>query len=461
MDKFLIRGGKPLRGEIRVSGAKNACLPLMTAALLTDEPVTLENAPHLRDVEWMKFLLEHLGAKVEFANNTMRIDPSGFDTDFVPYDIMRRMRASMYAMGPMIARLGRARISLPGGCAIGERPIDIHLRGFDALGCALILRNGYVHAAHRGLRGATVSMAGKQGPSVGATCNVLMAATLADGETFLTDAACEPDVVQLGEMLRAMGAEIDGLGTRTIRVRGRAGRRLHGATMRIIPDRIEAATFLIAGAITGGDLTLTGARPDHLGAVIETLTRTGAEITDLGDGRLRVRAERPLRATNVQTAVYPGFPTDVQAPIMPLLALCQGESIVEDTIYADRFMHVPELRRLGADVRQEGNRVVVHGVKRLFGAPVMASDLRCGAALVVAGLAADDFTELLRVYHIDRGYEKIEEKLSAAGAAISRRPASEAVPEHETDMPPVFPPEFGFLPGKSGAPGTPSPSPAT
>lgn len=454
MDKYVIEGGNALRGEIRVSGAKNACLPLMTAALLSEEPTILHNAPHLRDVEWMKFLLGHLGCKVDFTANSMRIDPGSFDTDFVPYDIMRKMRASMYAMGPMIARLGRARISLPGGCAIGERPVDIHLRGFASLGCSIILRHGYVHAAHKGLKGATLSLAGPRGSSVGATCNVMMAAALAEGETVIHDAASEPEVAQLGEMLAAMGAEVGGLGTKTVRIRGR--KKLHGVELAIIPDRIEAATYLCAGAITGGDLTVVGVRPDHLTAVIETLRATGALIEDLGEGRLRVRGGEKRSPVRVRTEVYPGFPTDVQAPLMALLALCPGESVIEETIYPERFMHVPELRRLGADLGQENNLVWIRGVDQLCGAPVMASDLRCGAALVVAGLAARGTTDVLRIYHIERGYEQLEAKLQGAGARIYRRPDSQPVGELEVDLPPEFPPEFGFLPGA-----VPATNPAT
>lgn len=451
MDKFVIEGGKPLTGEITVSGAKNACLPLMTATLLSDEPSTLENAPHLRDVDWMKYLLEHLGARVEFERNVMRVDPGGFDTDFVPYDIMRKMRASMYAMGPMIARFGRARISLPGGCAIGERPVDVHLRGFEALGCKIALRHGYVHAAHNGLRGATVSMAGERGPSVGATCNIMMAAALAEGETVLTGAACEPEVVQLGEMLQMMGAEVHGLGNRVIRIRGQ--KKLKGVRIRVIPDRIEAATFLFAGAITRGDLVVNNAPPEHLHAVTDVLLRIGARVEYEGDCRFRVRGAERYRGAQIRTEVFPGFPTDCQAPLSALLTLCEGDSVIEETIYTERFKHIPELRRLGAKVRQEGASLCVSGVERLSGAPVMASDLRCGAALILAGLAAENTTEVLRVYHVDRGYEQIEKKLKKAGAVIQRTAMTEQTEENLMDSPPEFPAEFGFLPraAKPGA----------
>jgi UDP-N-acetylglucosamine 1-carboxyvinyltransferase len=450
MDKFVVEGGRPLSGEITVSGSKNACLPMMTAALLADEPTVIHNAPHLRDVEWMRFLLGHLGAQVSFESNTMRVNPGGFDTDFVPYDIMRKMRASMYAMGPMIARLGRARISLPGGCAIGERPVDIHLRGFHALGCKIVLRHGYVHAAHGGLKGATVSMGGPRGSSVGATCNLLMTAALAEGETVLLEAAREPEVVQLGEMLVAMGANIQGLGTDTVRVRGR--RKLRGVEISVIPDRIEASTFLIAGAMTGGDLVVRKVRPDHMAAVIQALRATGAEIDSDGDGNLRVRRPGRLHAHSIRTEVYPGFPTDVQAPFMALLALAKGDSVIEESIYMERFMHVPELRRLGANLRLEGATAFIHGSERLCGAPVMASDLRCGAALALATLAAQGPSEIRRGYHIDRGYEGLEAKLAAAGAQIARRPEKETAPEAEVDMPPEFPPELGFLPEPLGQP---------
>ncbi len=454
MDKFLIEGGASLRGEVSISGSKNACLPMMTAALLGDGPTTLRNAPHLRDIEWMKFLLGHLGAKVTFESNTMTIDPSGFDTDFVPWDIMRKMRASMYAMGPMIGRLGRARVSLPGGCAIGERPVDIHLRGFHALGCRLTLRSGYVHADHQGLRGAPVSMGGPRGSSVGATCNLLMVAVVAEGETVLTEAAMEPEVVHLGEMLGLMGADIAGLGTPTIRIRG--GKPLHGVDIAVIPDRIETATFLIAGIITNSDLVLRGVRPDHLETVIGLLQAMGGVITDLGGGCLQVRRGGNLQPAHVRTAVYPGFPTDVQAPLVPLLALCRGESSIEETIYTERFMHVPELRRMGADLRQEGGKVQIRGVSSLSGAPVMASDLRCGAALVLAALAAEGPSEIHRVYHIERGYEGIEMKLAGAGARILRRREEEPSAEAEVDLPPEYPPEYGFLPS-----GAATPHPAT
>jgi UDP-N-acetylglucosamine 1-carboxyvinyltransferase len=287
-------------------------------------------------------------------------------------------------------------------------------------------------------------MAGPKGSSVGATCNLFITACMAEGETVLTEAACEPEVVQLGEMLQAMGADIDGLGTPTVRIRG--GRPLHGVDLAIIPDRIEAATFLIAGAITDGDLVVRGTRPDHMTAVIEALAATGVEVSDLGGGDLRVRRAGPLRAHNILTDVYPAFPTDVQAPFMALLTLCEGESQVEEKIYTDRFMHVPELRRLGADIRQDGPRVTIRGVSHLSGAPIMASDLRCGAALVLAALAAEGKTDILRVYHIDRGYEKIEAKLHQAGGRIWRRSDEEPIAEGEVDMPPEFPPELGFMP---------------
>jgi UDP-N-acetylglucosamine 1-carboxyvinyltransferase len=420
MDMFVVEGGKPLRGTVRISGAKNACLPLMCAALLGRTPTTLRNVPDLRDIRSMQTLLDHVHVRVTLDRGTMTIDPTDFDTAFVPYDVMRKMRASMYAFGPMIARLGHAAVSMPGGCNIGDRPIDLHLRGFQALGVTIDERQGYIHAKHRGLVGADFSLRGAFGTSVGATANVLMAASLAKGRTIIRDAAREPEVTELANMLVAMGANISGIDTHTLTIEGVDS--LQGVEWDLMPDRIEAGTFAVAALATDGDVILDHVNPDHLTATIDALRRWGAEITTPGPGMLRVRRDpsRPPQPLHLVAETYPGLPTDIQAPLVALLGLTPGYSSLKDTIYPDRFLYVAELNRLGADMRRADATVHVSGVDAYEGAAVMASDLRAGAALVVASLAAAHESQIRRVYHIDRGYERIERKLAALGASIRR-----------------------------------------
>lgn len=428
MDMFQIEGARPLRGTVRISGSKNACLPLLTAALLTDQVSYIENVPDLRDIREMRKLIEHLGAKVTFNDGTMKIDPSGFSVDYVPYEVMRKMRASFYAMGPMLARLGKARVSLPGGCAIGDRPIDIHLRGFKALGCQLGRSAGYIHARHDGLIGTRLSLLGSNGTSVGATCNVMMASVLAQGTTIIDDAAREPEIVELGNFLNAMGARIDGHGTNSIRIIG--VEKLKGHTWSVQADRIEAATYAIGALMTHGDVILEKApRAEAMDAVLQVLETWGANLEWQGDS-LRVRRDksrkRPLQIT---TEPFPGFPTDVQPQLSALLCLTPGTSVVRETIYPERFMYVPELKRLGARIKSpEKGRIEIQGVPALEGAAVMSSDLRAGAALILAALAAHGTSQVRRIYHVERGYEKIEEKLRNLGACIQRIPETEVDP---------------------------------
>jgi UDP-N-acetylglucosamine 1-carboxyvinyltransferase len=418
VQKILVKGGRVLKGDVAVGGSKNATLPVMTAALLADGPSVLSNVPDLNDIRTMAEVLRQLGAKAEFKDHTLTVDPAGFSKEEAPYDLVRTMRASIYALGACLARLGRAKVSLPGGCAIGARPIDLHLKGIEQLGAKVSIRHGYVLAEAGRLKGAHIHLAGPHGPSVGATVNVLMAATAAEGETVIESASVEPEVTELVDFLKAMGCDIDGRGTPTLAVRG--GRPLKGCRYRVIPDRIEAGTFMMAAAITRGDVTLTGAQPQHLGAVVQKLRTVGVEVDFDGDAALRIRAGGDLRATDVLVAPYPGFPTDMQAQVMALLATVPGTSVITETIWENRFMHVLELNRMGADIHVDGNHAVVKGVKGLSGAPVMASDLRASAALILAGLVADGETLVQRIYHLDRGYERIEAKLSALGADIQR-----------------------------------------
>jgi len=425
MDMYQIEGAVPLAGTVRISGSKNACLPLLTASLLTDEPTVLESVPDLRDIREMRGLIEHLGARVSFENGRMEIDPSGVHRDFVPYEIMRKMRASFYAMGPMIARMGKARVSEPGGCAIGDRPVDLHIRGFKALGVQLARSQGYLHALSRGLAGARLSLLGKNGTSVGATCNVLMVAAVAQGTTVIDDAACEPEVVELARFLNAMGARVEGAGTHTLRIEG--VKKLRGTRWTVQPDRIEAATYAVATLMTHGDVTLENApAPEFIGSTLTALENWGAALQWKDERTLRVRREKAKkRPLQIVTEPFPGFPTDVQAPLTALLALTPGVSSLRDTIYPERFMHVPELKRLGARITPpEKGRIEITGVPALEGAAVMASDLRAGAALVLASLAAHGKSQIRRIYHIERGYEAMEQKLRGLGAKIERVPES-------------------------------------
>jgi len=418
MDQLRVEGGKPLRGEVQIGGSKNATLPIMTASLLAGQPVTLTNAPNLQDIRTMAAVLQILGTKVTLGDRSITIDPSGFSKAEIPYDVVRKMRASVYVLGPMLARLGQARVSLPGGCAIGPRPIDLHIKGLRALGADLQLRHGYIEADGRqGLRGSEMWLEGPSGSSVGATCNVVMAAVLARGTTVIHAAALEPEVSELGNFLVMLGAKIDGVGTSTLTIEGVES--LGGGDYHITSDRIEAGTYLVAGAMTGGDVRVTDCRPDHLRIVLEKLAEVGAEIT-VEDNGIRVRGGDLHQPIAIRTLPYPGFPTDMQAQFTSMLAIVPGVSMVTETIYPDRFIHVAELDRMGANIKVHAGTATITGVKSLSAAPVMASDLRASAALVLAGLIAKGTTHVLRLYHIDRGYEAIEKKLSALGAVVER-----------------------------------------
>jgi UDP-N-acetylglucosamine 1-carboxyvinyltransferase len=416
MDSLLIKGGVPLRGEVRISGAKNAALPIMAAALLTEGPCVIRRVPNLSDVRFMGQILTWLGAEVHFEGNTVRIQAKQIK-GAADYDLVRKMRGSICVMGPLLARLQKATISLPGGCVIGARPINLHLKGLEALGAKVTIKGGYVEVAAKRLTGSVMFLGGRSGPTVLGTANVMMAATLAQGVTVIESAACEPEVVDLASFLNAMGARITGAGSPTVTIAG--VRQLHGAQHQVIPDRIEAATYAIAAAATGGEVTLRGARPDHMRAVIDKLNDAGVIIQRNNSG-LTVRRGGPLKAVDITTLPYAGFPTDVQAQMTALMALAPGISIITERIFESRFMHVSELARLGADIEIEGPSAIVKGGRRLTGAPVMASDLRASAALIIAGLAARGTTQVNRVYHIDRGYENIDGKLRQLGARIER-----------------------------------------
>jgi UDP-N-acetylglucosamine 1-carboxyvinyltransferase len=415
MDRFVIRGGRPLEGEIAVSGAKNSALPALAACLLTSEPVTLRRIPPVRDIATMQKLLGHTGAKVAVADDCVQVEAAKLKRPEAPYDLVKTMRASSLVLGPLVARSGRARVSLPGGCAIGARPINLHLAGLERLGAEVRQEHGYIEAeAPNGLQGAPFTF---DRISVTGTEDVLMAAVLARGETIINNAAREPEVADLAALLIKMGAAIEGAGTSTIRVQG--VEKLHGAEHSIIPDRIEAGTFLVAGAITRGDLVVKGCMPDHLRALIEKLTQAGARITAPSPDSLRIRAKK-LKSVDVKTEEHPGFATDLQAQFMALMTQAEGISLITETIFENRFMHALELARMGANIRLDGRQAIVAGATPLSGAQVIASDLRASASLVLAGLAASGETVIDRVYHIDRGYEKIEAKLKGVGARIRR-----------------------------------------
>ena len=420
MDKLQIRGGVPLEGEVRISGAKNAALPILAATLLADGTSSIGNVPHLRDVTTMIELLGRMGVSVTIDDKTrVEIDASTIRECVAPYELVRTMRASIVVLGPLLARFGRADVSLPGGCAIGARPVNIHVAGLQAMGAEIQIENGYIRARADRLKGARLVL---DTVTVTGTENLLMAATLADGRTIIENAAREPEVVDLAEFLIAMGAKIRGAGTDTIVVDG--VERLNGASYDVLPDRIESGTYLVAGAITRGHVKIKGTRPDHLDAVLAKLREAGAAIhTTDSSIELDMRGKRP-RAVDLRTAPYPAFPTDMQAQFAALNTVSQGVGTVIETIFENRFMHMLEMRRLGADIRIEGNTAVIHGVDKLTAAPVMATDLRASASLVLAGLIAEGATDVLRIYHIDRGYECIEEKLSQLGAQIKRMPGS-------------------------------------
>ncbi|MFN3408349.1 MAG: UDP-N-acetylglucosamine 1-carboxyvinyltransferase [Limisphaerales bacterium] len=416
MDSLLIKGGVPLAGEVAISGAKNSALPILAATLLTAEPCVIRRVPNLSDVRYMGEILRWLGAEVKFEGDTVRVQARKVK-GHADYDLVRKMRGSICVMGPLLGRLRKARVSLPGGCVIGARPINLHLKGFAALGARITIEGGYVEAATRRLVGAEMFLGGRAGSTVLGTANVMMAATLAEGVTVIESAACEPEVVDLANFLNAMGARITGAGSPTIRVTG--VKELHGAEHEVIPDRIEAATFAIAAGATNGEVTLKGARAEHLHAVFDKLRAAGVSVTPRG-GDLVVKRAGRLRSVDITTLPYAGFPTDVQAQMMALLTLAPGLSIITERIFESRFMHVSELARLGADIEIEGPSAIVKGGRPLSGAPVMASDLRASAALVIAGLAAKGTTTVNRVYHLDRGYENMDGKLRALGARIQR-----------------------------------------
>lgn len=412
----MIKGGVPLAGEVQISGAKNAVLPILAATLLTEEPCVIRRVPRLSDVKYMGEILRWLGADVKIEGDTVRVQARKIK-GMADYELVRKMRGSICIMGPLLGRLKRARVSLPGGCVIGARPINLHLKGFESLGAKITIEAGYVQAAARRLLGTEVFLGGRAGSTVLGTANVMMAAVLAEGVTVVESAACEPEVVDLANFLIAMGAKITGAGSPTLIITG--VKQLHGAEHEVIPDRIEAATFAIAAAATDGEVTLKGARADHLHAVLDKLRSAGVAVTRRGNDMIVKRAGR-LRAVDVTTLPYSGFPTDVQAQMMALLTLAPGISIITERIFESRFMHVSELSRLGADIEIEGPSAIVKGGRPLSGAPVMASDLRASAALVIAGLAAKGTTSVSRIYHLDRGYENIDGKLRRLGARIER-----------------------------------------
>lgn len=418
MDTIRVQGGTELSGKIPIAGAKNACLTLMPATLLTDDPLTLTNAPRLSDIRTMTALLQSLGAEASTLQDgrVLALSSHALDNHVADYDIVRKMRASILVLGPLVARYGHAVVSLPGGCAIGARPVDLHLQGLEALGAELELREGYVHAkAPNGLTGADVVF---PFVSVGATENVLMAATLAKGTTVMKNAAREPEIVDLAACLGKMGARIEGAGTDTITIEG--VERLTGATHPVVTDRIELGTYMIAPAIAGGEVELLGGRMALVEAFAERLNAAGVSVVETKDGLLVSRKNGRIRAVDVETAPFPGFPTDLQAQMMALLTLAEGTSVLEERIFENRFMHAPELQRMGADIAVHGGTATVTGVEKLKGAPVMATDLRASVSLILAGLAAEGETSVNRVYHLDRGYERVEEKLGACGAIIER-----------------------------------------
>ena len=418
MDKLQITGGVPLEGEVRISGAKNATLPILAAGLLASEPVTICNVPHLKDVTTTIELLGRMGVSVTIAEGLqIEVDASTLRECFAPYDLVKTMRASILVLGPLVARFGHADVSLPGGCAIGARPVNIHVAGLQAMGAEIQIEGGYIRARAGRLKGARLVL---DAVTVTGTENLMMAATLADGETILENAAREPEVVDLANFLISMGAKIQGAGTDKIVIQGVA--KLHGTTYEVLPDRIESGTYLVAGAITRGHVRIKHTRPEHLDAVTAKLREAGATV-DIGENWIEVdmRGRRP-RAVDVRTAPYPAFPTDMQAQFAALNTVAAGVGTIIETIFENRFMHMLEMRRLGAEIRLEGNTAIIRGVERLTAAPVMATDLRASASLVLAGLVAEGRTEIERIYHIDRGYETIEEKLAGIGAQIRRVP---------------------------------------
>jgi UDP-N-acetylglucosamine 1-carboxyvinyltransferase len=414
MDAIEIVGGRPLSGEVTISGAKNAALPMMAASLLIPGQTMLRNIPHLRDILTLLELLRLLGVEGGYEDHGLRLDASKITSTEAPYDLVRQMRASIYVLGPLLTRFGRARVSLPGGCAWGPRPVDLHIKGMEALGAKIELEHGYIVATADRLRGRRIAF---DISSVGATGNVMMAASLAEGTTRIENAACEPDIVALADFLNSAGARITGHGTKTVEIEGVSS--LHPVDFTNIPDRIEAGTYLAAGAIAGGDIVVDAARVDHVTIVLSHLREMGCDISVEGN-RIRLRRSSPLRAIDIRTEVYPGFPTDLQAQFMAVLSVAEGTGVIVETIYSDRFTHVPELERLGARITLQGNVATVRGVEGLQGTRVMSTDIRASSALILAGLVARGTTTVSRVYHIDRGYEAIEQKLTGLGASVRR-----------------------------------------
>lgn len=417
MDKLVIEGGKRLEGSVEVSGAKNASLPILAATVLSKEPSVIKNVPQVADVFTMVKILKSLGAKVQHEQNTVRVDPRNVKNPVLPYKLVSTMRGSICFLGPLLTRFGHAQVSFPGGCVIGPRPIDLHLKGVKALGAQITLDHGYVNVKTAKLKGARVFLGGAFGSSVLGTANIMMAASLANGKTVIDNAACEPEVVDLGNFLKKMGARIEGLGSPSIEIYG--VKKLTGAHYSVIPDRIEAGTYIMGAAMTKGDVTLKNMNLNMLGAMLDKLREAGVMISEK-KGNVRVRRKRVLKPVSVTTLPYPGFPTDLQAQMMALMCIVPGISVITEKIYPERFMHVSELNRMGANIMLEGPSAIVSGRKKLSGAPVMASDLRASAALVLAGLVAEGETEISRVYHLDRGYENLVGKLQSLGAKIRR-----------------------------------------
>lgn len=421
MDRLVIAGGRRLTGEVAISGAKNAALPLLCAALLTREPLTLTNVPALNDVRTMLRLLAQMGVRVTHEGDTVTLDASNLHNPLAPYELVKTMRASILVLGPLVARHGEARVSLPGGCAIGARPVEQHIKGLTAMGAHISVDHGYINAVATRLKGTRIFT---DMVTVTGTENLMMAACLAEGETVIENAAREPEVVDLAHCLSAMGARISGAGSDVIRIHG--VQRLHGATHRIMPDRIETGTYLCAAAVTGGEIRLTHTSASYLDAVVDKLMDAGCDVFSEkapDHGAIRLKAPPRLKAVSIRTAPYPAFPTDMQAQFMAINTVAEGTAVIRETIFENRFMHAVELSRLGADIRIDGNTAVVTGVKRLTGATVMATDLRASASLVIAGLVAEGETTVDRIYHLDRGYERLEEKLAALGAVIRRESA--------------------------------------
>ncbi|MDL1967986.1 MAG: UDP-N-acetylglucosamine 1-carboxyvinyltransferase [Deltaproteobacteria bacterium] len=414
MDKIIVEGGRPLTGEVKISGAKNAALPILVSSLLTDGLCTFSNVPNLKDIESIKLLLSHLGAKIESDGDVVKIDAGNILNHEAPYDLVRKMRASILVLGPLVARLKKARVSLPGGCAIGARPINLHLKGLACLGATIELKHGYVEAYAKKLKGNEIYL---DVATVTGTENIMMAAVLAIGSTVIHNAAREPEIIALADVLNKMGADIRGAGTSAITIMGVSS--LSPVSVSIIPDRIETGTFMVAAALTGGDVTLLGTEPDHLESVIHKLSLTGARLKIDGKN-IRVKGTDNIASVDVKTLPYPGFPSDMQAQFMVLMSVARGLSLIFETVFENRFIHVSELKRMGADITVAGNAAMIKGMKTLSGAPVMASDLRASASLILAGLVARGKTEVNRVYHLDRGYELIEKKLASLGAAIKR-----------------------------------------